>query len=97
MYGDELNDRKGGHLHGLGRPGKSEFPPDWDDDKIAKEVTDVARHPSTAEERVDGSWLVTGVRDGVTVGAFVRSNGTIASGFPVEGPGVKRNPPKKAE
>jgi hypothetical protein len=26
----------GGHRHGTGQPGKSEFPPDWSDDKIIR-------------------------------------------------------------
>lgn len=97
MYGDELNPRKGGHLHGVGRAGKSEFPPGWDEDKIADEVVETARSPHSVQERADGTWLVTGVRDGVTVGAYVRPNGTIATGFPIRGPSVKKNPPKRGE
>ena len=35
----------GGHRHGTGRPGKTEFPSGWDDDKIIGHVLDVARNP----------------------------------------------------
>lgn len=92
LYGDELDENSGGHLSGIGRPGKSEFPPGWDEDKIANEVTDIARHPDTATERYAGSWRVAGVRDGVRIRVYVRANGTISTGFPVDGPGVRHNP-----
>jgi hypothetical protein len=75
VYGDEDGEESGGHLHGLGRAGKSEFPPDWNEDKIAREVVEAARGPSTADEQFDGTWPVTAVRGGVLVGAFVRANG----------------------
>jgi hypothetical protein len=32
-HGDPDDERRGGHLHGTGRPNKTEFPPDWDDEK----------------------------------------------------------------
>lgn len=92
LYGDELNPTSGGHLHGVNRPNKTEFPPDWDEDKIAREVADVARHPDTATEQFGGTWRVTGVRHGVAIRVYVRPNGTIKTGFPVDGPGVKKNP-----
>lgn len=92
LYGDELNPTSGGHLHGVNRPNKTEFPPDWDEDKIAREVTDVARRPDTATEQYGGTWRVTGVRHGVAIRVYVRPNGTIKTGFPLDGPGVKKNP-----
>ncbi|HEU4426194.1 MAG TPA: zeta toxin family protein [Pilimelia sp.] len=92
VYGDELDDYSGGHLSGTGRPGKTEFPPAWDEERIAHEVVETVRNPHTAEEQFDGTWLVTAVRDGVVVGVYLRPDGTIATGFPIEGPGVTRNP-----
>ena len=38
----------GGHRHGTGRPGKTEFPAGWDDEKIIGHVLDVARAPDDA-------------------------------------------------
>ena len=35
----------GGHRHGAGMPGKTEFPASWDDKKIIDTVVDVARRP----------------------------------------------------
>lgn len=92
LYGDESNPTSGGHLHGVNRPNKTEFPPDWDEDKIAREVADVARRPDTATEQFGGAWRVTGVRHGVAIRVYVRPNGTIKTGFPIDGPGVKKNP-----
>jgi hypothetical protein len=92
LFGDELNPASGGHLHGVDRPNKTEFPPGWDEDMIAREVTDVARHPDTATEQFGGTWRATGVRHGVAIRVYVRPNGTIKTGFPLDGPGVKKNP-----
>ncbi|MGH3740362.1 MAG: EndoU domain-containing protein [Micromonosporaceae bacterium] len=91
MYGDELDESSGGHLHGTGRPDKSEFPPDWDEDKIVHEVIDVARRPDRVTKSYSGdSWLATGVRNEVKIRVVVREDGTIATGYPLDGPGVDR-------
>ncbi|MGH3646169.1 MAG: EndoU domain-containing protein [Micromonosporaceae bacterium] len=94
MYGDEDDETSGGHLHGLGRPDKSEFPQDWDEDKIAHEVKSVAGNPDMVNEWPD-RWVATGIRDGVTIEVYVRPDGRIATGFPVDGPGIGRNPPTR--
>jgi hypothetical protein len=83
----------GGHRHGTGRPDKTEFPEDWDDARITRNVQDVADNPDSAVDVGDGTWYVTGTRDGVQIGGFVRTDGSIKSGFPISGPGVTRNPP----
>lgn len=41
----------GGHRHGGGSPGKTEFPVDWDDDKIMMNVLSVAREPDQSPVR----------------------------------------------
>ena len=92
LYGDELRPRSGGRLHGVNRPGKTEFPQDWDEDMIAREVTNVARNPDSAAERLDGMWRVAGVRRGVTMVVILRPDGTIKTGYPEAGPGIKKNP-----
>jgi hypothetical protein len=93
VYGDEDDLTSGGHLYGLNRPEKTEFPPDWDEDKISQEVTSVADNPDRVAERPGGKWLAVGVRNGVTVHAILRQDGSIATAHPVSGPGVKQNPP----
>jgi hypothetical protein len=56
-----------GHAPGTGIPGKSEFPPDCDDDQNAANVEYVARHPQTILALQDNNfWLVEVERDGVT-------------------------------
>lgn len=56
------------HRFGAGKPGKTEFPANWSDDKILHEISDVATDPSLT--RQTGKWggeFVEGVRDGVTI------------------------------
>jgi hypothetical protein len=76
----------GGHRAGTGKPGKSEFPKDWSDDKITHEVSDVATDPASV--RVPGKWgttKATGVRDGVEIETL--DNGSrINSGYPTNLP-----------
>jgi hypothetical protein len=85
----------GGHRHGTGKPGKTEFPAAWKDEKIIDNVLDVARKPDTPPVRQDrnDTWLCTGTRANVEVSAVVARSGEIVTGWPEEGgPGVVRNP-----
>jgi hypothetical protein len=84
----------GGHRHGTGRPGKTEFPADWDDKKVLGLVQDVARAPDGVPIlQPNHRWRVQGERDGVTIFAIVQPDGKIWSAWPQEGsPGVIRNP-----
>ena len=87
----------GGHRHGVGKPGKTEFPASWEDEKIIVNVLDVARRPDKPPIRQDwnDTWLCTGTRDNVDVSAVVERSGKILTGWPEEGsPGVVRNPKK---
>lgn len=86
----------GGHRPGTGKPGKTEFPASWDDDKIIEKVTDVARRPDKPPTYQDwDTWLCTGTREEVTVWAVVEPDGHVLTGWPEEGgPGVVRNPRK---
>lgn len=88
----------GGHRHGTGRPLKTEFPADWNDDRIVDAILAVARDPDQAPERQDwnGRWLVSGQHDGVTIFAAVESDGRVWSAWPDEGsPDVTKNPAAK--
>jgi hypothetical protein len=94
LDGDETG---GGHRHGTGEPGKTEFPAEWDDDRIVDAVLTVARTPDEAPERQDWNerWSVTGTRDGVELVAIVESDGRVWTAWPGEGsPGVIKNPLK---
>jgi Bacterial EndoU nuclease len=85
----------GGHRHGTGKPGKTEFPASWDDEKIINSALDVARKPDKPPVRQDrnDTWLCSGTHANVEVSVVVASSGEIVSGWPEEGgPGVVRNP-----
>lgn len=93
LYGDEDDEESGGHMSGVGRPGKTEFPPSWDEGDCTDGVIGVAREPERAVKRpTDGTWIVEGTHRNVVIRAFVRQEGTISAGHPISGPGVRRNP-----
>jgi Bacterial EndoU nuclease len=84
----------GGHRHGTGRPGKTEFPADWDDERIIGQIVDVARFPDARPVlQANHRWRVQGERDGVTITLVVHPDGRIWAAWPEEdSPGVIRNP-----
>lgn len=87
----------GGHRHGVGKPGKTEFPASWDDEKIIANILDVVRRPDKPPTHQDwnDTWLCAGTRDNVEVTAVIERSGDILTGWPEEGgPGVVRNPRK---
>jgi hypothetical protein len=89
----------GGHRHGVGKPGKTEFPVSWDDKRILDTVVNVARRPDSTPEHQhwNDRWVCRGIRDSVEVSVIVLRNGEIWTAWPEEGsPGVIRNPPKEA-
>ena len=91
--GDGPGTPGGGHRHGTGRSGKTEFPERWTDDMIVSAVEQVARHPDAVELQSNGRWRATGERDGVRVTAVVRPDGRIWTAWPEPGgPGVRQNP-----
>jgi hypothetical protein len=87
----------GGHRHGTGRPGKTEFPAGWDDDKIMRNVRDVARVPGDlAVFQPNHRWRVHGQREDVGITVIVLPDGRIWSAWPDAGsPGVVKNPKEK--
>jgi Bacterial EndoU nuclease len=93
LDGDDAG--RGGHRHGVGNPGKTEFPASWDDKKIMDNVRDVGRRPDQPPVYQDWNsrWLARGTRDDVEVVVVVAGDGRIWSGWPRPGgPGVVRNP-----
>jgi Bacterial EndoU nuclease len=93
LDGDDAG--RGGHRHGVGNPGKTEFPASWADKKIMDNIHDVARRPDQPPIYQDwnGRWLARGTRDDVEVVVVIAGDGRIWSGWPRPGgPGVVRNP-----
>jgi hypothetical protein len=87
----------GGHRHGTGRPGKTEFPANWSDEKIINALQDVVSrpdHPPKHQEWKD-RWVARGTRDDVEVVAVITGDGRIWAGWPQSGPGVVKNPQEK--
>ena len=88
-------DGSGGHRHGTGRPGKTEFPASWDDTKITDTVLDVARRPDRppVQQEWNGRWVARGMRDDVDVVVVIAGDGRIWTCWPLPGgPGVVKNP-----
>jgi hypothetical protein len=93
LEGDGPGKFGGGHRHGTGRPGKTEFPESWSDDAIISTVEEIARQPETVEWQRNNRWHATGERDGVRVTAVVLPDGRIWTAWPWPGgPGVTKNP-----
>jgi hypothetical protein len=94
LAGDGPGTPGGGHRNGTGRPGKTEFPAHWPDDKIVSTVEDVARNPDKAHwQAFNGRWRVAGERDHVVVSAVVRPDGRVWAAWPEPGGvGVTQNP-----
>ena len=56
------------HRAGAGKPGKTEFPAGWSDEKILQDVSDIAKDPNAVKGV--GKWdspYVIGTRDGVEI------------------------------
>ncbi|MBV8122380.1 MAG: EndoU domain-containing protein [Alphaproteobacteria bacterium] len=74
----------GGHRAGAGKLGKSEFPMDWSDDKIIKEIEDVA-NDTAIEPQLSGDRIVKmGTRDGVDIKVVIDPRGEIVTGYPTD-------------
>jgi Bacterial EndoU nuclease len=87
----------GGHRPGTGRPGKTEFPADWDDATITGNIAAVARVPETVHQQVNGRWKARGEHDQVGITVIINPDGAIWTAWPQAGsPGVMRNPKEGA-
>jgi len=84
------------HRAGAGKPGKTEFPVGWSDERILHEISDIATDPNAVTGV--GKWnspFVIGTRDGIEIRVdFYPSNhpthaGKISTAYPIN---VKRNP-----
>ncbi|MEZ0225373.1 MAG: EndoU domain-containing protein [Alphaproteobacteria bacterium] len=85
LYGDS---RGGGHLHGAGRPCKSEFPADWSADKVILVVTQEAANDNLSwrHER-NGNDVAEVSRDGVKIRLVVNGrHDQIITAYPLNTP-----------
>ena len=88
LYGDE---RGGGHLHGVGKPCKSEFPQDWDAEQITATAERIAANDNLDWEAQRNGYYVAesnqgDVRVRVVLGPQRQH---IITAYPVN---VERNP-----
>ena len=63
LYGDKTG---GGHLYGLGKPCKSEFPEDWDEEEILDTVKRIAANDNLPWEQQDNGYYVAESNEGQT-------------------------------
>ena len=73
ILGGDSTGNGGGHRHGTGKPGKTEFPASWDDEKVIDTVLDVAHQPGQPPVRQEwnGRWVVRGTRDDVQIAVVI--------------------------
>ncbi|MEM7490592.1 MAG: EndoU domain-containing protein [Pseudomonadota bacterium] len=85
--------RSGGHRHGTGTPGKTEFPARWSDDDILEAIKEVAGTGAVDRSaHREGDLAIVGEVDGVILKAIVKASGEVRTGYPLSGDGVGRNP-----
>lgn len=92
LHGDQ---RGGGHLHGTGKPCKSEFPADWDADEVTAHVKSVAANDNLDWEKQDnGYYVAEQAVEGIRVRVVLnRDRSGIVTAYPTN---VKRNPCPRA-
>lgn len=88
LYGD---DKGGGHLNGIGKPCKSEFPKEWDADKIIRTTEHIAANDNLDwDAQRNGYYVAESNQDGVRVRVVLGPQRQhIITAYPVN---VKRNP-----
>ena len=87
LYGD---DRGGGHLHGAGKPCKSEFPPNWNRQDVIDNVTKIAANDNLNwEEQSNGYHVAEQMVDDIKVRVVLNRDRTrIVTAYPTN---VQRN------
>ncbi len=80
---------RGGHLHGAGRPGVTQFPAGWDEQRVQDAVRRLAG-PSTT--LANGRTWSDGTVDGVWIGVLREETGAVRTVVPLSGPDVQRVP-----
>jgi hypothetical protein len=85
LYGD---DHGGGHLHGVNRPCKSEFPADWSEKDIVASVKAIAANDNLGWQRQkNGNVVADTVDHGVKIRVVLNSDLTeIVTAYPLSTP-----------
>ncbi len=84
----------GGHKHGMGYPGKTEFPKNWDDEKIIAAALAVANDNNIPMRASGKYWLKMKEIDSVQVRVVLDRNvREVVTSYPLNLP---RNPGRKA-
>ena len=89
----------GGHRHGTGLPGKTEFPEHWTDQDIIDGIEDIYLNGEIDEDLPDlegGSGFI-GEHRGIRIEVVVDEDGQVVTGYPSPGQedkGVVENPPE---
>ncbi|MEM6811842.1 MAG: EndoU domain-containing protein [Pseudomonadota bacterium] len=88
LFGDATG---GGHLHGVGKPCKSEFPKHWSEDTIIKEIELIAANDNLSWRQEDNGYYVTEENVGNVRVRVVknRDNTGVITAYPVN---IERNP-----
>ncbi|MCB9991820.1 MAG: EndoU domain-containing protein [Rhodospirillales bacterium] len=88
LYGDE---KGGGHHHSANKPCKSEFPEDWDEDRIIETVTKMAANDNIPWRQEDNGYHVSEQsEDGLDIRVILdREGDDIVTAYPLN---VPRNP-----
>ncbi len=75
----------GGHRFGAGKPGKTEFPQNWSDDKIITTIIRIANDQSLPMRPSGRYWLRMGEAENLQIRVVLnRERGEIVTGYPVE-------------
>jgi hypothetical protein len=88
LYGDK---RGGGHMHGAGKPCKSEFPAGWDEEKILVTVSKIAANDNVRWQQENNGYF-TGQEtiDGIKIRVVKdREGDDVVTAYPLNTP---RNP-----
>ena len=93
VWEGEKNGRDGGHRFGLGREGKTEFPEEWDREKVRQSIEEVLHKPQVIRENKGFIICLRQVGMVVVVVRLFRSNKQIyvQKAFPLCGVGVFQN------
>ncbi|MCB9989051.1 MAG: EndoU domain-containing protein [Rhodospirillales bacterium] len=85
LYGDESG---GGHLHGVNKPCKTEFPENWDAQQVIKTVKALAANDNVIWHQEDNGYYVSEQDDGGLVVRVVldREGDDIVTAYPVNVP-----------
>ncbi len=88
LYGDN---RGGGHLYGIGKPCKSEFPKDWDEEKIITTVKKLAANDNVVwSKQRNGYFTSEQMVDDLNVRVVLdKEKDDVITAYPVN---VTRNP-----